>query len=117
MAAIKDDFLAAVHLLTPQIERYLVKAAERYCGSLKSYERADHQDEGGLMKALTCLKPHLEECLYEELYFYLLNGADTNLRSNVAHGLWPANRVVEEGPYLFWLALKLCFREREIISM
>lgn len=115
VSAIKDDFLAAVHLLTPQIERYLVKAAEHYCGSLKSYERTDHQDEGGLMKALTCLKPHLEECMYEELYFYLLNGADTNLRSNIAHGLWPANRVVEEGPYLFWLALKMCFREGEII--
>lgn len=116
VSAIKDDFLAAVHLLTPQIERYLVKAAEHYCGSLKSYERTDHQDEGGLMKALTCLKPHLEECMYEELYFYLLNGADTNLRSNIAHGLWPANRVVEEGPYLFWLALKMCYREKEIIK-
>ena len=103
--------------MMPQIERYLVKAAEHYCGSLKSYERTDHQDEGGLMKALTCLKPHLEECMYEELYFYLLNGADTNLRSNVAHGLWPANRVVEEGPYLFWLALKMCFREGEIINI
>lgn len=116
VSAIKDDFLTAVHLLTPQIERYIVKAAEHYCGSLKSYERADHQDEGGLMKALTCLKPHLEEYLYEELYFYLLNGADTNLRSNIAHGLWPANRVVEEGPYLFWLALKMCYREKEIIK-
>lgn len=85
-------------------------------GGLTNLENRNHQDEAGLKKALDYLKPYMAELLYEEFYFFLIHGADINLRNNIAHGLWPVEMISRNGPYLWWLAVKLFLREDEIFK-
>ena len=114
VSGLKGDFIAAVHILSPQIERSLVHKAESIYGDLSALKREEHQDAAGLSKALEKLKPHFKEDVYNDLKYFLNMGADVNLRNNVAHGLWNMNHFEEHGPYLWWLALKMFFCEEEI---
>lgn len=114
---VKGDFIVATHLLMPQVERALVKKAEEFNGPLLSLDKSDHQDECGIAKALSLLKPHMtHERIYDELYFFLTHGADTNLRNKLAHGLLSIQSMMTEGPYLWWLAVKLYFKEEEFFT-
>ena len=56
------------------------------------------------------------ERIYDELYFFLTHGADTNLRNKLAHGLLSIQSMMTEGPYLWWLAVKLYFKEEEFFT-
>lgn len=116
VSGLKGDFISAVHILTPQIERSLVYKAESIYGDLSSLNREEHQDAAGLSKALEKLKLHFKEDLYNDFRYFLNMGADVNLRNNVAHGLWTPYQFEEHGPYLWWLALKMFFCEEELFS-
>lgn len=111
----KGDMITASHILVPQIERALVVKAELYYGDLTNYER-DHHDQIGLEKALTSLKPYLKGTLYDELSFFLNNGADVNFRNRIAHGLMDPYTISEQGVYLWWLAIKMLFCEKEMFK-
>lgn len=111
----KGDMIVASHILVPQIERGLVMKAEQYCGDLTNYERERH-DQATLERALTALKPHLKGVLHDELGFFLNNGADVNFRNKIAHGLIGPDYIMEQGIYLWWLAIKLMFCEKEIFK-
>ena len=111
----KGDMITASHILVPQIERALVVKAEQYCGDLTNYEREYH-DQIGLERALTSLKPYLKGTMYDELCFFLNHGADVNFRNRIAHGLMEPSVIVEEGIYLWWLAIKMVFCEKEIFK-
>lgn len=111
----KGDMIAASHILMPQIESALVMKAQMYCGDLTNYER-EHHDQITLDRALTALKPHLKGVLYDELRFFLTNGSDVNFRNQIAHGLMFPGMIVEEGIYLWWLAIKLLFCEKEFFK-
>lgn len=106
------DLITASHLLMPQIERSLVIKAQQYCGDLTNYER-DRHDQIGLDKALLALKCHLKGVLYDELNYFLVNGADVNFRNKIAHGLMDPPSIMREGLYLWWLAIKMYFCEDE----
>ena len=111
---LKGDLISAAHILTPQIERSLVNKAESIYGDLSALHRDDHQDEPGLSKALEYLKPYFKEDIYNDLRFFLNTGADVNLRNCVAHGLWTPQHFLDNGAYLWWIALKMYFCEDEI---
>lgn len=114
IAGMQGDFIVSVHLLIPQIERYLVLKAESICGSLLNLSREDHQDEVGFSKALECLKLHFKEDLYNDFRFFFNMGDDVNLRNNVAHGIISPQEIIVQGPYCLWIAIKLFFSEEEI---
>lgn len=109
------DIITASHILMPQIERALVVKAQQYCGDLTNYEREQH-DQIPLERALTELKPHVKGILYDELRFFLNHGADVNFRNKFAHGLMDPSYMVEEGIYLWWIAVKLFFCEQELFK-
>lgn len=111
----KGDLIAASHILVPQIERALVVKAEQYCGDLTNYER-EHHDQATIDRALTALKPHVKGALYDELGFFLNNGAGVNFRNRIAHGLIDPETIMEHGIYLWWLAIKMMFCENEIFK-
>lgn len=111
----KGDMITASHILMPQIERALVLKAQLYCGDLTNYER-EHHDQITLERALTALKPHLKSVLYDELRFFLNHGADANFRNQIAHGLMDPEIILEQGIYLWWLAIKMVFCEKEIFT-
>ena len=111
----RDDYISAAHILMPQIERALVLKAQQYCEDLTNYEREQH-DQINLEKALTALKPHLKGVLYDEFSFFLNDGADVNFRNRLAHGLMDPMIIAEEGLYLWWLAIKMVFCEKDIFK-
>ena len=113
VAGCRGDLITAAHILMPQMERSLVIKAQQLCGDLTNYERERH-DQIGLDKALTALKPYLKGVIYDELSFFLMHGADANLRNRLAHGLIEPEAILEQGIYLWWLAIKLFFCEKEI---
>ena len=114
--ALKGDYIAAVHILIPQIERYLVNKAESIYGNLSALQNESHQDEAGLSKALELLKEDFKEDLYNDLRYFLTMGADINMRNNVAHGLWTPEEIYRNAPYCIWLAVKMYFCEDEIFN-
>lgn len=114
VCGLKKDYITAVHILSPQIERALVNKAESIYGDLSALYRDKHQDAAGLNKVLDKLKPYFKEDLYNDLKYFLIMGADVNLRNCVAHGLWNKSQFDEHGPYLLWLALKMFFCEDDI---
>jgi hypothetical protein len=111
----RGDMITASHILMPQIERALVVKAQQYCGDLTNYEREYH-DQIALERALTALKPHLKGVLYDELRFFLNHGSDVNFRNQIAHGLMDPEIILEQGVYLWWLAIKMIFCEKEIFA-
>lgn len=111
----KGDLITASHILMPQIEHALVVKAEQYCGDLTNYER-DRHDQATLERVLTSLKPHMKGVLYDEMSFFLNNGADVNFRNKIAHGLIGPDYIEEQGIYLWWLAIKMMFCENEIFK-
>ena len=116
IAGLHGDFIVASHLLMPQIEHSLALKAESYAGSLTALHNEAHQDEPSLAKTLEVLKPYMSESLNDEFRFFLNTGADVNCRNNLAHGLWSADQCEHYGQYLWWLAVKLFFREKELFK-
>lgn len=114
--ALKGDIIAAVHMLIPQMERYLVNKAESIYGNLSVLENESHQDGAGLGKVLDKLQNYFREDLYNDLRYFLNMGADINMRNNIAHGLWSTETVYNNAPYCIWLATKMYFREEEIFT-
>lgn len=111
----KGDMITASHILVPQMERSLVIKAQQYCGDLTNYER-EHHDQIALERSLTALKPHLKGILFDELRFFLNHGVDVNFRNQIAHGLMEPEIILEQGVYLWWLANKMMFCEKEIFK-
>lgn len=116
IAGLHGDFIVASHLLMPQIEHSLVLKAESYVGSLTALHNEAHQDEPSLARSLEELKPFMAESLNDEFKFFLNYGADVNCRNNLAHGLWSANQCQKYGQYLWWLAVKMFFKEKELFK-
>lgn len=114
--ALKGDLIASVHLLIPQIERYLVNKAESIHGNLSALHNVSHQDEAGLNKAVELLKQYFHEDLYNDLRYFLIMGADINMRNNIAHGLWTTKEILKNAPYCIWLAVKMYFCEDEMFN-
>ena len=112
-ASLNDDFITASHILTPQLERALCNKAKQYNNELVHLEK-EHQDQPTLSAALNVLSKHMPEDVYNSIEGFLQNGADTNFRNNLLHGLLHPYFIVKNGLYLWWLALKVFFCEDEL---
>lgn len=112
-AGLNDDFITASHILTPQLERALCNKAKQYNNELVHLEK-EHQDQPTLSAALNVLSKHMPEDVYNSIEGFLQNGADTNFRNNLLHGLLHPYFIVKNGLYLWWLALKVFFCEDEL---
>lgn len=116
VAGLQGDYIVSVHLLIPQMERYLVRKAETLYGDLLALDNPVHQDEAGLTKALKLLKPKFKEDLFHDFWYFLNDASDVNLRNRVAHGLIAGEEIIRYAPYCLWLAVKMFFCEEEIFT-
>ncbi|MCD7713993.1 MAG: hypothetical protein LUI08_03575 [Prevotella sp.] len=110
----KDNCIASVHILMPQVEYALLKKAEYYHGIQTKLEQENHQDEPSLEVVLRNLQPHFKDCLYDEFRFFFNSGADSNVRNKLAHGLCEIEEIIGFAPYLWWLAIKMFWCDDEI---
>lgn len=103
----RGDFLEAVHILIPQIEKCLSHLLNTH-GKITTKLAEELQKEMSLLSYFNHLKPILHEDLIFELEGLLNEAFGDNLRNNFAHGL--ANTSIFTnyiGLHTWWLALKL----------
>lgn len=108
------EVIAGVHILVPALEALLRQRAEAIHGSLKKYEKERNDDA-----TLDCILRILEKDFdnYEEWYelkSFLTMGIDVNYRNRLMHGLMPMPTIYNQGIYLFWLCLKMYFKDWKI---
>ena len=109
--AMEGDMVTAAHILTPALEAFLRQWAEAKHGSLRHYEK-ERDDERLLDAVLRVLEKDFDN--YEEWFEYkafLTMGIDENFRNRLAHGMMPVWDIHYEGIYLFWLCLKMYYRD------
>lgn len=116
VSGLQGDCIVSVHLLIPQMERYLVRKAESLYGDQLALDNSDHQDEAGLSKALNLLRPNFKEDLFNDFWYFLNDASDVNLRNRVAHGLITGDEIIRYAPYCLWLAVKMFYCEEEIFT-
>jgi Domain of unknown function (DUF4209) len=111
LAGFKGDFLAATHLLIPQLEssiRHVLARSGVIVSKLDSFGIQDEKDLGALL-----YEPKLEELLGEDLVFdlqvLLVERLGVNLRNRMAHGLMRDDEFASPtAMYLWWLVLRIC---------
>lgn len=114
-SGLNNDFIIAAHLLIPQVERALCNKAKQYDNTLVHLE-LNHQDQPTLGSALGVLKNHMAKEIYDNIEGFLQEGADTNFRNNLAHGLMYPSNIDRNGLYLWWMALKIFFCPDELFK-
>lgn len=110
----EDEVIAGVHILVPALEALLRQRAEGIHGSMKKYEN-ERNDDASLDGILRMLEKDFDN--YEEWYelkSFLTMGIDVNYRNRLMHGLMPMPTIYNQGIYLFWLCLKMYFKDWKI---
>lgn len=104
-----DDFISAVHILTPTLECMLRNFTEYKCGSIAKWHQEDIQEDRTLGGILDIIKQNnlIDEEIQFELHCFLESKIDVNYRNNLLHGLMPVKQMVNDGIYLWWLCIKL----------
>lgn len=109
-AIFNGEEIMGSYLLIPQIE-YLIRAlAELKIGDQTKLSK-EIQNESTFGPVFHDLKPHIEDCLYDEINYFLLDGIDLNLRNTMMHGLAEPMIVLRHSVYVLYLALNLYFYE------
>lgn len=110
----EGEVIAAVHILMPALEALLRQKAEAIHGSLKKYDNERNDDIllDGVLRALEKDFDNYEE--WYELKSFLTMGIDVNYRNRLMHGLMPIPVMYNQGIYLFWLCLKIYFKDSMI---
>lgn len=110
----EGEVIAAVHILVPALEALLRQKAETIHGSLKKYDNERNDDTllDGALRALEKDFDNFEE--WYELKSFLTMGIDVNYRNRLMHGLMPIPVMYNQGIYLFWLCLKMYFKDSMI---
>ena len=113
----EGEVIAGVHILVPALEALLRQKAEAIHGSLKKYENERNDDAllDGVLRALEKDFDNYEE--WYELKSFLTMGIDVNYRNRLMHGLMPIPDMYNQGIYLFWLCLKMYFKDSEMIGV
>lgn len=111
------EVIAGVHILVPALEALLRQKAEAIHGSLKKYENERNEDVllDGILRTLEKDFDNYEE--WYELKSFLTMGIDVNYRNRLMHGLMPIPDMYNQGIYLFWLCLKMYFKDSEMIGV
>ena len=108
------EMVLAAHILMPALEALLRQKAEAIHGALKKYGN-ERNDDFTLDSILRVLEKDFEN--YDEwfeLKSFLTMGIDENYRNRLMHGLMPVNHIYNQGIYLFWLCLKMYFKDWKI---
>lgn len=106
------DWLAAMHLLIPQIEASLRHVFQQ-TGVITSTLESDGTQKERDLNALLWL-PDMERIFGPNIAFdlrgILIERFGYNMRNESAHGLMPEGAFYQHGAvYLWWLALRLCW--------
>lgn len=105
------DVLSASYILMPTLESFLRQWMESMYGKQKHYER-DRNDDYNLSAIMDLLKDQFDNPEeWYEIWSFLTYGIDENFRNRLLHGLMPPEEIFEHGTYLFWISLKLYFKE------
>lgn len=109
-AGMTGDFVAAVHLLIPQIENSIREILEHKEIAVSKLDDQGIQNERDLNDIL--YEPVLKEILGEDIVFdlqgLLIERHGSNFRNRLAHGLVSDdNFYIVEVPYLWWLILRI----------
>ena len=108
-----QDFISALHLLTPQIE-HMVRYELKTTGVITTtFDQSGIEDEKGLSSLVEF--PEFEQRFGEDLAFEIkalfCDHSGANLRNNVSHGLITQQECHSPNSiYAWWLALKVVFR-------
>lgn len=110
-AGMDGDFVAAMHLLIPQVEHSIRHILTQTGQITSGIDSSGIQDERSLNTTLYL--PELKELMDENIVFdlqgLLVERFGSNLRNRMAHGLMSHNSFYAiEVPYLWCLILKLC---------
>lgn len=114
-AGFDNDFVAAVHILAPQIEHLVRWHLNRVGIVTTTIDENGIENEAGLSALLDRNRDAVNRVFGENLGFELAalfaNGHGPNLRNQIAHGLFddgaiPSSFMV----YAWWWAFKLAFR-------
>ena len=112
--ALDGDMIVAAHLLVPALEALLRLKAESIHGSLKKHEN-DRNDDATLDNILRHLENDFDNHEeWFELKSFLTMGIDENYRNQLMHGVMPASHIYNQAIYLFWLCLKMYFKDWKI---
>jgi hypothetical protein len=115
-SGLTGDFLASTHLLVPQLENSLRSLIVRQGGITSKLDANGIQQEHNLNTLLcgayaSLLETILGEDFTFELRGFLVEEYGSNVRNNLAHGLFDSGWFISLEPvYLWWLGLHLCFR-------
>ena len=110
--AMEGDMVTAAHILMPSLESYLRQWAEHVHGNKRHYENEKRDDEITLDAILNTLQPDFENLeTWFELKSFLTTGGDANFRNNLCHGLMSYRTISIDGMYLFWICLKMYFKD------
>ena len=107
-----QDFVAAIHLLCPQIENMVRVHLKAAGAKTTTLSRQGIETENGLSTLMEL--PEVEEVLGSDLAFEIralfCNAFGSNLRNEVAHGLLSFERSQSVySIYAWWLGLRLVF--------
>lgn len=114
-AGFSGDFVAAVHLLVPQIENSIRYVLEQHGIIASGLDDEGIQDERDLNRTLRLpefadpLKEVFGEHLVFDLRGLLIERYGSNLRNDLAHGLLDYDSLNSiPSIYMWWLTLRLC---------
>lgn len=111
----RQDIQLAAHILMPALESYLRQWAEHEHGNQRHYENESRDDEITLDAILNTLLPDFEnQEAWLELKSFLSMRVDENFRNNLCHGLMSYQSISVDGMYLFWICLKMYFKDWRI---
>ena len=110
--AMEGDMVTAAHILMPALESYLRQWAEHVHGNKRHYENENRDDVITLDAILNTLQPDFEnQEAWFEMKSFLMMGVDANFRNNLCHGLMSYRNISIDGMYLFWICLKMYFKD------
>lgn len=104
-----NNFIAAAHLLMPQLENSFRNIANQY-GIETTNWAAETQHQNMFGGCLEKIKDQVDDDLYKELHSFLVDTSTTNFRNELLHGLISPVLINHYGMYLWWLTLKLVFQ-------
>ena len=110
--AMEGDMVTAAHILMPALESHLRQWAEHVHGNKRHYENENRDDVITLDAILNTLQPDFEnQETWFELKSFLTSGVDANFRNRLCHGVMSYRDISVDGMYLFWICLKMYFKD------
>lgn len=110
-----NNYIAAAHLLVPQIENSLKHIGELKGINMTLYEKKVQHDNtfGGCLDKIEILSPNL----VMELRNFFTDNSAVNFRNDLLHGLIEPMLIEHYGKYVWWLTLKLIMQTESFFDL